>query len=168
MVARGMRDRGTSVRRVATQLGVTEGALRSRLKRSGPEEEDGRCNQPTALDGFEDVVHGIQERLGDGRLTGKDRPCQVREIYRVLVRDHGYAGSYKAVVRHLARRYGQPRVRALRRVETPAGVQAQHDWFEVRVQTRVAASLRERARERGAEASSGWRAFQRSVCWRIR
>lgn len=133
MVARGMRDRGTSVRQVATQLGVTEGALRYRLKRSGPEDEDGRANQPTALDGFEDVVHGIQERLGDGRLTGKGRPCQVQEIYRVLVRDHGYAGSYKAVVRHLARRYGQPRVRALRRVETPAGVQAQHDWFEVRV-----------------------------------
>jgi len=70
---------------------------------------------------------GIQERLGDGRLTGKGRPCQAREVYRLLVRDYGHTGSYKAVVRHLARRYGRPRVRALRRVETQPGVQAEHD-----------------------------------------
>ncbi len=49
------------------------------------------------------------------------------------MRDHGYSGSYKAVVRHLARIHGQPKVRALRRVETPPGVQAQHDWFEIQV-----------------------------------
>jgi len=49
------------------------------------------------------------------------------------VRDHKYRGSYRAVVRHLGRRYGTPKVRALRRVETPPGVQAQHDWFEIRV-----------------------------------
>ncbi len=36
------------------------------------------------------------------------------------------------MVRYLRRKYGTPKVRALRRVETPAGVQAQHDWFEVR------------------------------------
>jgi transposase len=58
---------------------------------------------------------------------------QARQIYDVLVRDYGYRGSYRAVVRHLRRRYGTPKVRALRRVETPPGVQAQHDWFGVRV-----------------------------------
>lgn len=133
IVAKAMRDRGTSVRQLAKQLGVTEGALRYRLAKSGDASPDGRANQPTALDGYEQSVEAIQERLGDGRLTGEGRPCQVREIYEVLVRDHGYEGSYQAVVRHLRRRYGKPKVRALRRVETPAGVQAQHDWFEVRV-----------------------------------
>lgn len=132
-VAKGMKERGTSVRQLAKQLGVTEGALRYRIGKVGEAAPDGRANQPTALDGYEDVVLAIQERLGDGRLTGEGRPCQVREIYDVLVRDHGYRGSYKAVGRHLNRRYGKPKVRALRRVETPPGVQAQHDWFEVRV-----------------------------------
>ena len=94
---------------------------------------DGRARQPTALDGYEEAVGAIQKRLGDGRLTGEGRPCQVRLIYEVLVRDHGYAGSYQAVVRYLRRKHGPPRVRAIRRVETPPGVQAQHDWFEERV-----------------------------------
>lgn len=39
------------------------------------------------------------------------------------------------MVRHLRRRCGTPPVRALRRVETAPGVQAQHDWFDV--QTRI-------------------------------
>jgi transposase len=136
MVAKGMKERGTSVRQLAKQLEVTEGALRYRLKKleeEGPEAPDGRATQATALDGYEEAVRRVQERLEDGRLTGEGRPCQVRQIYDVLVRDYGYRGSYKAVVRHLNRRYGKPKMRALRRVETPPGVQAQHDWFEVRV-----------------------------------
>lgn len=131
MVANGMKERGVSVRQLAKQMGVTEGALRYRLK-IGEERPDGRANQPTALDGFEDAILAIQERLGDGRLTGEGRPCQARQIYEILVRDYGYTGSYRAVVRHLNRRYGVPKIRAVRRVETPPGVQAQHDWFEIR------------------------------------
>lgn len=129
-----MRERGASVRGLSKQMGVTEGALRYRLKglRKGGA-PDGRAGQATALDGLEDAVAAIQERLGDGRLTGEGRPCQVRLIYEALVRDHGYAGSYQSVVRHLRRKHGKPRVRAIRRVETPPGVQAQHDWFEERV-----------------------------------
>ena len=37
------------------------------------------------------------------------------------------------MVRHVRRKHGKPRLRAIRRVETPAGVQAQHDWFEDRI-----------------------------------
>ena len=37
------------------------------------------------------------------------------------------------MVRHVRRKHGKPRLRAIRRVETPAGVQAQHDWFEARI-----------------------------------
>jgi transposase len=132
MVAMGMQERGASVRQLARQLGVAESALRYRLKQATePESVDGRTRQSTALDGLEDVVEAIQERLEDGRLSGRGRPCQAREIYEVLVRDHGYEGSYKAVVRYLRRKHGPAKLRALRRVETPPGVQAQHDWYEV-------------------------------------
>ena len=134
MVANGMQARGTSARQLGRQLGVTEGALRYRLKKleEGPV-VDGRTKQATALDRYVGAVQAIQEELGDGRLTGEKRPCQALTIYEILVRDHEYEGSYQAVVRHLRRKHGKPRVRAFRRVETPPGVQAQHDWFEVRV-----------------------------------
>ncbi|HZD05285.1 MAG TPA: IS21 family transposase, partial [Longimicrobiales bacterium] len=69
------------------------------------------------------------------RVTGQGRPVQARTVCELLRRDYGYEGSYQAVVRHLRRRYGAPAVRALRRVETAPGVQAQHDWFDV--QTRI-------------------------------
>lgn len=129
-----MRDRGTSVRALSRQVGLTEGAVRYRLrKREEAGVADRRAGKPTALDGYEGTVEAIQRALGDGRLTGEGRPAQVREIYELLCRDHGYGGSYRSVVRHLRRRYGTPRVRAVRRVETAPGVQAQHDWFEIRV-----------------------------------
>ncbi|MEX2552334.1 MAG: IS21 family transposase, partial [Actinomycetota bacterium] len=130
MVGAEMAQRGTSVRQVARQLGVTEGALRYRLKqRAADPKPDGRSLQPTSVDEFEEAVAGILEGLDCRRVTGEGRPVQARAVYRRLVRDYEYAGSYRAVVRHLGRRYGVPAIRALRRVETPPGVQAQHDWF---------------------------------------
>jgi len=83
------------------------------------------------VEGFEAAIEVILERLNDRRVTGKDRPVQARTVYEILAREFGYRGSYRGVVRHLRRRYGVPAVRAYRRVETPPGVQAQHDWFDV-------------------------------------
>ena len=73
---------------------MTEGALRYRLKKleAGPA-RDGRSDQPTALDGYVDVVEAIRVTLEDGRLTGESLPAQVRQIYNILVRDHGYGGQ---------------------------------------------------------------------------
>lgn len=133
MVGAEMVGRGTSVRRVARQLGVSEGTLRYQMRRAKDPRADGRSKQPTALDGLEEVVKAILERLDDGRKEGDGRPAQARRVWELLGRDYGYRGSYQAVVRHLRRRFGVPRVRALRRVETPPGVQAQHDWFETDV-----------------------------------
>ena len=159
LVASRMRERGASVRRLAKDLGVTEGAVRYRLKRLGEGGRlDGRAGQATAMDGYEEVVEVIQERLGDGRLLGEGLPCQVRLIYEVLVRDHGYAGSYQSVVRHVRRKHGKPRLRAIRRVETPAGVQAQHDWFEDRIP--IGAKRPELALLLGALSSS-----RAKFCW---
>jgi transposase len=159
MVAKGMQERGTSVRQLARQLGVTEGAVRYRLKKleAGPS-VDGRAKQPTALDDYRAAVEEIQEALGDGRLTGEGRPCQARTIYEILVRDHEYAGSYQAVARHLRRKHGKPKLRAFRRVETPPGVQAQHDWFDVRVPIG--------SRERRVQALIGTLSHSRAkFCW---
>jgi len=133
MVAEQMVSRGVSIRQLARQLGVTEGALRYRLrKRAEGERVDGRSRQSTAVAGFEEAIEGILGRLEDRRVTGEGRPVQARTVHEVLAREFGYRGSYQGVVRHLRRRFGVPPVRALRRVETPPGVQAQHDWFEVR------------------------------------
>ena len=131
MVAEGMVRKGASTRQVARQLGVTEGALRYRLrKREAGPQVDGRSRQASGTDGFEEPIQAILERLEDGRLVGEGRPAQARQVYELLTRDYGFTGSYRAVVRHLRRRFGVAPVRALRRVETPPGVQAQHDWFE--------------------------------------
>jgi len=43
-------------------------------------------------------------------------------------RTNGYEGSYKSVVRWVRARYGRPKVRTYRRVETPPGAQTQTDW----------------------------------------
>jgi transposase len=51
-------------------------------------------------------------------------------VFDVLAREFNFTGSYQAVRRYLHRTYGERPVQAVRRVETPAGVQAQHDWFE--------------------------------------
>ncbi len=130
MIAREMIARDASIRDVAGKLGVDESTLRYRLKRP-LEAPDGRRDRGTALDGWDTVVTAVLERFGDARvLEGGTARCPTRVVFDVLVREFGFQGSYQAVRRHLHRRYGAAPVQAIRRVETPAGVQAQHDWFE--------------------------------------
>lgn len=130
MVAQEMIDRGVAVRQVARQVGVTEGALRYRLQRPAAA-PDGRRERVTALDGWDARVTAVLERFGDARVTAaSDTRCEARQVYDVLVREDGFAGSYQAVRRYLRRRFGPAPVQAVRRVELPPGVQAQHDWFE--------------------------------------
>ena len=88
MVSKKMKDRGTSIRQLARQHGVSEGTLRYRLKQLDEGPVDGRTRQATALDGYERAVQAIQEDLGDGRLTDEGRPCRAQTIYEILVRDH--------------------------------------------------------------------------------
>lgn len=73
----------------------------------------------------------VLERFGDARVTPESATrCEARQVYDVLVREYGFAGSYQAVRGYLRRRFGPAPVQAVRRVELPPGVQAQHDWFE--------------------------------------
>lgn len=134
MIAREMIDRDVPVRRVAAQLGVDESTLRYHLERD-PNAPDGRRARATALDGWEERVRAVLERFGDRRVSVRTSEtgasaCPSRVVYDILVREYGFPGSYQAVRRHLRRQFGPPAVQAVRRIETPPGVQAQHDWFE--------------------------------------
>ena len=118
-----------SVRSTAVELGVSESTLRYRLKRRQAALSDGRTAQAEACSAHAAVIEAWmadqQEMLQSG-----GRPAPIRALYDVLVRDHGYTGSYKAVARYVGRRRPRPRIRPVRRVEVDPGGQAQVDWVE--------------------------------------
>jgi transposase len=130
MVAQEMIARDVSIRQTAAQLGVDESTLRYHLRRPS-DAPDGRRERASVMDGWAERVSAVLTRFGDARVTedGTTR-VEAQTVYGVLVREFDFRGSYQAVRRYLARRYDPPAVQAVRRVETPAGVQAQHDWFE--------------------------------------
>ena len=129
VVAQQMVERRVPVRQVARQLGVDESSLRYRLARS-LEAPDGRQERPSVLDGWDARVDAVLARFDDPRLRGEPGAVEASVVHGVLQRDYGFLGSYQAVRRYLARRFAGAPVQAIRRVETPPGVQAQHDWFE--------------------------------------
>jgi len=123
--------KGRSVRSVAKELGVDESTLRYRLQRRAAGALDGRAQQPEACAPFEDEIQAWIERQDWDGESG--RPESVQSLYETLVAEHGYVGSYKAVVRFVRRRAPQPTVRPVRRVETRPGTQAQVDWGTRRI-----------------------------------
>ena len=129
MIAQEMVARSVSVRRVAAQLGVDESTLRYRLQRPA-DAPDGRRARVTALAGWDERVDGVLARFSDARaLPGATGHCEAQMLHGILAREFGFTGSYQAVRRYLRRRF-PPMRQAIRRVETPPGVQAQHDWFD--------------------------------------
>ena len=121
-----LREKGWSTRAVARELGVDESTLRYRLRRREGGVVDGRRGQAEACEPWQGVIAPwLDEQRGEG-----ERPEAVRRLYEVLVAEHGYEGSYKAVLRYVRRRQAPPRLRPIRRVETTPGAQAQVDWFE--------------------------------------
>lgn len=130
MIAQEMVDRAVSVRHVAAQLGVDESTLRYRLRRP-VDAPDGRATRPSALAGWDARVDAVLTRFGDARVVpdGTGR-CEAQMLHGRLVEEYQFTGSYQAVRRYLKRRFAGAPVQAMRRVETPPGVQAQHDWFD--------------------------------------
>lgn len=130
MIAQEMVDRAVSVRQVAAQLGVDESTLRYRLGRS-VDAPDGRAARATALVGWDARVDAVLTRVGDARVVPDGTAhCEAQRLHERLVGEYGFTGSYQAVRRYLKRRFAAAPIQAVRRVETPPGVQAQHDWFD--------------------------------------
>lgn len=121
-IAKEMAARQVPVRQIARQLEVDESTLRYRLRRPA-DAPDGRRERPSALAGWAERVAAVEARFGDAG-------CPVSVLFEILVREFGFRGSYQAVRRYVRRRTGPTPVQAVRRIELPAGVQAQHDWFE--------------------------------------
>jgi transposase len=118
--------KGRSLRQVAKELDVDESTLRYRLGRRRAGAVDGRTKQSEACAPFEDAIRKwIEAQDWSGQ---EERPASVRGLYDELVRDHGFTGSYKSVVRFVRRRAPAPSVRPSRRVESRPGAQAQADW----------------------------------------
>jgi transposase len=116
-------EKQVSNRAIARQLGVTEGAVRYHLRRRAQGAVDGRTAQPRRA---AQLAGPIEEWVG--ALGKHGRPANVLELYEHLVAAHGYTGSYKSVLRYVRSRFGQPKLRTFRRVETPPGAQSQTDW----------------------------------------
>jgi transposase len=129
---RVLHQRGQPATQTARLLGVTEGTVRYHRRRRAREgAADGR-KKPSQVEqtGLADVVehwwHAQAEALGEGR------PPSVQLLHDYLREEYGYRGSYKSVRKFVRARFGRPRLRPFRRVETPPAVQTQSDWGEFR------------------------------------
>lgn len=129
MAAAIMQDHGQSIRSISDTLGVDESTLRYRLKRFRENVQDGRKNQPESCSAFNEVIMGWVEE----HVILCSRPRPIKELYESLVCEHGYKGSYRAVLRYVRRRLPRPRIRPHRRFESRPGTQTQTDWFKKRV-----------------------------------
>ena len=123
-----LKGQGRSVRSIARDLLVDESTVRYRIGRRKAGAVDGRSIQEERCTAHDVAIVAWMEAQ-----AGSKRPESVRLLYEDLVCEHGYSGSYKAVLRYVRRRMEEPQVRPSRRVETRPGGQAQVDWFEVLV-----------------------------------
>ena len=120
-----------SVRKTASVFDVDESTLRYRLERKRTAAVDGRALQSEACAGHEPVILDWIRRQSQARAG--ERPEPVKLLYETLQGEHGYTGSYKAVVRYVRRRTEQPKVQPFRRMATKPGAQGQADWLQKKV-----------------------------------
>ena len=128
MCAKVLRENGISNREIARQLNVDESTIRHRLNRRQEKIEEGRTRQPSVCDPYKKVIEEWMPDLSEG-----NRPESIQSLYEELVTQHGFTGSYKAVVRYVRRNAPKPKVRPIRRVETVPGAQGQVDWITQRL-----------------------------------
>ena len=125
MTIQVLSEKHVAARAIARQLGVTEGTVRYHLGRARQSAVDGRKGKRFVAAEFVDAIDAWLAESGRD-----DRPVNARDLYEHLARVRGYRHSYKSVLRYLRRRFGYPRIRTYRRVETPPGAQSQTDWGE--------------------------------------
>ena len=116
-------EQGHSQSAVARLLGVNEGTVRYHRKRWASDAGDGRSRQVLKTAAHAEAIAHWRSQQEGGRIN-------LSELHVWLCREHGYGGSLKSVQRYWKQTYPAPAIRARRRVETPAGAQAQVDWVE--------------------------------------
>jgi len=121
MAIKALSARGSTSSEIARLLCVTEGAVRYHARRMAAGAVDGRMQQRPKAEAFAAAIdHWRGQQDGAG--------VNLASLHAWLRREHGYDGSLRSVQRYWRRTYPAPAIRARRRVETPAGAQAQVDW----------------------------------------
>lgn len=111
---------------IARKLGVTEGAIRYRVKRHLASKGDGRTGKASELDRYSSILKQWEEDYSDAY----HRPA-MKTLYECLQRDYGYKGSYDAFRRYLGKHFSGFHGKVMRmRIETPPGAMAFVDWKE--------------------------------------
>lgn len=121
MTIKVLEERGATKAEIARLLDVSEGTVRYHVRRMADGRIDGRSGQPQKAEAFASAIEHWRQSSADGSVN-------LAALHTWLVREHGYEGSLRSVQRFWKRRYPAPRIRARRRVETPAGAQIQVDW----------------------------------------
>lgn len=118
-------EKGASNTEIAKLLGVTEGTVRyHRTKHVGGQQHISNAKIYKAEAVAEVIEHWMADR------EHSRRPANIKDLFEHLAMEYGYRGSYKSVLRYVRLRYGRPKIRTYRRVETPPGAQSQTDWGE--------------------------------------
>ena len=125
MAIHALSDHKVPKRQIAKQMGIDESTVRYHLQRRDQEATDGRKGKPMKADQLEQVIDDWHEAQANSK-----RPGNVRDLYEFLQAERGYEGSYKSILRYCRKKYGKPKIRTYRRVETPPGAQVQIDWGE--------------------------------------
>jgi transposase len=111
---------------IAGKLGITEGAVRYRIKRHELGAVDGRNRKPSMLDRYRDVIDQWREDY-----EGERRRPTLKTLCKWLRRRHGYKGSYDAFRRYIRKAFPEFHKKgACVRVETPPGALMLVDWKE--------------------------------------
>lgn len=111
---------------IAAKLGVTEGAVRYRIKRRRSGAVDGRTRKPSMLDRYRDVIDSWRRDY-----EGERRRPTLKALCEWLKRRHGYQGSYDAFRRYIRKAIPEFYQKGICvRVETPPGALLLADWKE--------------------------------------
>lgn len=121
MTIKTLAARGSSCAEIGRLLQLPESNVRyhlGRLREGSPDRRSLRARRAQGV--AEAIEHWMSQHVG--------APSNLAALHDWLVAEHRYDGSLRSVQRFVADRYGAPPKRARRRVETPAGAQAQVDW----------------------------------------
>ena len=92
---------GLTVRQIAQQLGHSSKTILKALEHSEPPARRARSSPPPVFGPVQEVVDGI---LAADETAPRKQRHTAMQIYRRLVAEHGYAGSYDPIRRYLKSR----------------------------------------------------------------